>query len=162
MQPAKPVSRRLPTGADAMNLFALLNRGAAHAPSDEDRALAAIKKAAEATREKWLDAIMVDQTRAWMGIGESDQGIIDGMTTMLAIAGFAHVYDAHSVDTPDLRVIRGAISTATQCARNGSRVTVEDARAFSSAADRALAIIKGASVEAIIHAAETIRETVGL
>lgn len=145
-----------------MNLFALLNRGAKHAPTDAQRARAAIEKVANATREKWLDAIMVDQTRAWMGIGESDQGVLDGMATMLTIAGFAHVYDARSTDTPDLRVIRGAISAATQCAQNGSRVTVDDARAFSSAAKRAAAIIESASVDAIVHAAEAIRKTVGL
>lgn len=145
-----------------MNLFALLNRGAAHAPTDAQRARAAIEKAANETREKWLDALMVDQTRAWMGIGASDQSVIDGMTTMLAIAGFAHVYDAKSVDTPDLRVIRGAISAATHCAQTGSWITIDDARAFQSAATRAQAIIERASVDAIVHAAETIRKTAGI
>ena len=110
----------------------------------------------------WLDALMVDQTRAWMAVGQSDPGAIEGMATMLAIAGFAHVYDARSADTVDLRIIRGAISAAGQCVKNGGMVTVDDARAFSSAATRAEAIITMASAEAIIHAATEIRKTVGL
>lgn len=145
-----------------MNLMALLNRGAAHAPTDAERRQAIINKAAEETRAKWLNALLVDETRAWMSIGANEPGVIEGMTTMLAIAGFAHVYDAKSADTPDLRVIRGAISAATQCQAAGGVVGVSDARAFSSAAGRAKAIIQKASVGAIIHAAQTIRETVGL
>lgn len=145
-----------------MNLFALLNRGAAHAPSQAERSRAAIEKVANNTRENWLDALMVDQTRAWMSIGHHESGVIEGMTTMLAIAGFAHVFDARSADTADLRVIRGAISAAGQCVRNGGVVSLDDARAFSSAATRAQAIIKAASVDAIIHAATEIRKTVGL
>lgn len=145
-----------------MNLFALLNRGAAHAPSDAQRQQALIDKSAEDTRERWLDAIMADETRAWMGLGQADRGVIEGMTTMLAIAGFAHVYDAKRADTPDLSIIRGAISAGHQCMQRGCVVELADARAFSSAAERARAIIKVASVDAIIHAAQTIRETVGL
>lgn len=145
-----------------MNLMNFLNRGAAHAPTEAQRAEASIAKATEDTRMRWLDALMVDETRTWMGLGQTDKGVIEGMTTMLAIAGFAHVYDAKSADTPDLRIIRGAISAAHQCMQRGCVVELADARAFSSAAERARAIITGASQDAIIHAAQTIRETVGL
>ena len=145
-----------------MNLFALLKRGAAHAPSDGMRAAARITKAAEETRAKWLNALLVDQTRAWMSVGERDDAVIEGMTTMLAIAGFAHVYDSRDIDSLDVRVIRGAISAATNAINSGGLVSIEDARAFSAAATRATSIIQACSVEAIIHAATTIRETVGL
>ena len=145
-----------------MNLFDMLRRGAAHAPTEAQRGRALIVKAAEDTRVKWLDALMVDQTRAWMNIGVRDVGVIEGMATMLAIAGFAHVYDVKSADTPDLSIIRGAISAAGQCMRAGGWVTLADARAFSSAATRARAILETASVDAIVHAATTIRETVGV
>jgi hypothetical protein len=141
-----------------MNLQAFLSRGAAHAPKQVDP----VTKAAEDTRVRWLDALMADETRAWMGIGEADRGVVEGLTTMLAIAGFAHVYDTRNADTPDIRIIRGAISAAEQCMKRGGVVQVEDARAFSSAATRARAIIESASVDAIIHAATQIRATVGL
>lgn len=141
-----------------MNLMAFLKRGTVHAPKPVDP----VAKAAEATRAKWLDALVADECRAWMGMGLADNGVVEGMTTMLAIAGFAHVYDTRDADTPDVRVIRGAISAAQACIEHGSVVQLADARAFSSAATRARAIIESASHGAIIHAAQTIRSTVGL
>lgn len=145
-----------------MNLFTMLNRGAAHAPSDTQRQQAKITVAAETARKQWLNALLVDQTRAWMSIGQQEAGVLAGLTTMLTIAGFVHVYDVKNIDTPDLRIIRGAVSAATQCMEAGGCVSLADAQAFSSAAKRADAIIKAASVEAIIHASQAIRDTVGL
>ena len=145
-----------------MNLRNFLTSGAAHAPTEAQRSRALIVKAAEETRVRWLDSLMVDQTRAWMNIGVRDLGVLEGMTTMLGIAGFAHVYDARNVDTPDLRIIRGAVSAAGQCLQTGGVVTLADAQAFSSAANRARSILEVASVDAIVHAATTIRETVGI
>lgn len=145
-----------------MNLSAFLNLGARHAPTDAERAQAGITKAAEDSRKQWLDSIMVDQIRAWDTVGTHEPGVLEGMATMLTLAGFVHVYDAKSDDTPDLRIIRGAISAATQCAKAGGVVTVEDARAFSSACTRATDAIKAASVPAIIHAATSIRAAVGI
>lgn len=145
-----------------MNLTAFLNRGARHAPSDAERQQAAINKAAEESREKWLDAIMVDQIRAWDTVGKHEPGVLEGMATMLTLAVFVHVYDANTDDTPDLRIIRGAISAATQCAKAGGVVSVDDARAFSSACARAMDAIRAGSVPAIIHAATSIRAVVGV
>jgi hypothetical protein len=145
-----------------MNLMNFLKRGASHAPSEADRQQAMINKAAEDTRAKWLDAIMADETRAWMGIGEADRGIVEGLTTMLAIGGFASLHDHRDIDSPDLRVIRGAISAAGDCVAGGCVITLAQARAMSSGATRAREAIQRASVGAIIHAAQAIRETVGL
>ena len=145
-----------------MNLAAFFKRGAAHAPSEAERAAARITKAAEETRKKWLNALLVDQTRAWMSVGGHDDEVIEGMAAMLTIAGFAHVYDCHDIENSDVRIIRGAVSAATNAINAGGLVSVDDARAFSAAATRAKAIIETCSVEAIIHAAQTIRETVGL
>lgn len=145
-----------------MNLTAFLNRGARHAPTDAERAQAAINKAAEQSRERWLDAIMLDQIRAWDNVGRHEPGVLEGMATMLTLAGFVHVYDVKSNDTPDLRIIRGAISAATQCAKAGGVVSVDDARAFSSACARASDAIKAGSVAAILHAATSIRAAVGI
>jgi hypothetical protein len=145
-----------------VNLFALLQRGAAHAPSETQRRQAQITASAEAARAMWLNALFVDQTRAWMSIGEYDAGVLSGMASILTMAGMAHVHDTKSTDSVDLRVIRGAISAATQCAKSGGIVSVDDARAFSSAAVRAQNILREASVPAILHAAVSIRQVVGL
>lgn len=145
-----------------MNLLTFLNRGSAHAPSESQRRQAQITESAEAARAMWLNALFVDQTRAWMSIGEYDAGVLSGMATTLTIAGMAHVHDTKVTDSVDIRVIRGAISAATQCAKSGGVVSADDARAFSSAAVRAQNIIRVASVPAILHAAVSIRNVVGL
>lgn len=145
-----------------MNLYSFLNIGAKLAPSDADRKNAAINTAAEKTRAQWLNALLVDQTRAWMSLGETADEVLTAMSTMLTIAGFASVYDTRDTDTPDIRIIRGAISAAIQCKQAGSVMQVEHAQAFQSACERATAIVQAASHDAIIHAAKSIRQTIGL
>lgn len=150
-----------------MNLFTLLRRGpdgtAMIRKRQHDGRMRAIAEAAEQSRQQWRTALIDDQTRVWMGIGEPDRDALSAMAIMLTIAGFCLVYDDRSaVDGPDLRVIRGAISAATQCSAGGSMLTVEHAQAFSSAATRALAIVERATVNAICHAAEQIRLVVGI
>ena len=145
-----------------MNLFKFLNRGAAHAPSEAERRQAAIAKSAEYARDRWLDALLTDQTRAWWSIGEQDKQVLSGTVVMLTIAGFCEVFDTKSAETVDLRVLRGGISAATQCGAAGSVITVPLAQAISSACLRAEAIIRRATVPGILHAAQTIRATVGL
>lgn len=142
--------------------MSFLNAGARHAPSDAERQQRAINEAAEASRAQWLNALVVDELRAWEQIGDRDPGVIRSMSSMLTIAGFVHVYDTKDADTPDLRVIRGAISAAAQCSERGCKVTVDDARAFSAAIERAQQIVNNASVGAIIHAAQSMRALVGL
>ena len=151
-----------------MNLFSLLRR----APSgtailqrrQNDARLLEIARAAELSRASWLNALLVDQTRAWLSIGEADADVLSGLAVMLTIAGFCYVYDSGqaAVDSPRMAVLRGGISAATQCSAAGCKVSVNDARAFSSACTRANEIIASCSVRAIVHAAESIRTTVGL
>lgn len=142
--------------------MAFLNKGAKHAPSDADRRQAAIDKAAEASRAQWLNALLVDELRAWEQVGDRDPGVIRSMSSMLTLAGFVHVFDTMNADTPDIRIIRGAISAAAQCAERGGKVSLNDARAFSAACERATAIVRSGSVPAIVHAAQSMRELVGL
>lgn len=145
-----------------MNFMDFIKRGAAHAPSDAQRQRAKIEKAAEQQREKWRDALIVDATRAWLNIGEKDPGVIDGFVTMLAIAGFAYIHDHGQTDSPDIRIIRGAMSAAAQCAESGCKMTEDAARAMGIAARRADAIVIAASINAIIFASQKIREAVGI
>ena len=143
-----------------MNIYNLLARGSAHAPSDSDRYQDRITKAAEQSRKQWLNALMTDQTRAWMSIGEQNIEVINAFAVVLTLAGFVHVYDKRTADTPELSVIRGAISAAGQCVKAGGVISLADARAFSSAAQRAESIIKSGTVSAIVHACKTMQETV--
>lgn len=157
--PARP--QQLPNGGAPMNLFDMLNRGAAHAPPPP-RYTPAQLRAVESTRLQWLNALLVDQTRTWMSLGEQAPDILNAMAAMMTVVGFVHVYDTQNADTPELRVIRGAISAATQCYAAGCVLTAADAQAFRAACDRARTIIEAGTPAAIIHAAESIRQTVGL
>jgi len=144
-----------------MNLFALLNRGASYAPP-RPRHPAAVVKAVEKTRRQWLNSLLVDQSRAWLELGSDAREVLTGLVVSLTLGGFVVVYETRDVDAPDLRVIRGAISAAEQCANGGCIMTPEHAMALCVAAQRASAAIRSASVDAIIHAAESIRLQVGL
>ena len=145
-----------------MNLMTFLNRGAAHAPSDTQRRQAVLDQAAEVTRQQWLAALTADQTRAWFSVGEADRKVLSGLAVLLTIAGFCSVFDTRDTDSVDLRVFRGAISAATQCSAGGSVVSAADAGSFHAACDRARRVIAAATVPAILHAAKSIRLTVGL
>jgi hypothetical protein len=113
---------------------------------------AAIDKA----RAQWLNALMVDETRAWMSLGEADRGCLSGLVAVLVLAGMAHTRDAGTVDTLELRIIRGAISAADQCGRAGSVIDEPTARAFQTACFHA--IISACSREAIAAAAHGLQE----
>lgn len=145
-----------------MNLHAFLNRGAAHAPSEEARHQAVINRTLELTRKTWLNALLVDQTRAWLSIGTHEPGVLEGLATMLTIAGFVQSYDAGTADTPECRVIRGGVSAATQCVRAGGIVTRADATAFASACKHATDAVQAGSLKALLYAAQEIRRTVGM
>ncbi len=142
-----------------MDLTSFFGRGAAHAPKPKHSNK--VLKSAEAARRQWLNALLVDQTRAWMDIGESQPEVLRGLGLMLTAAGFAHAFDARNVDTPEINVIRGAISTIEACGHNDSVITEQAARTLSLAATRATELIQAASVDAILHAALSLRNLVG-
>ena len=151
-----------------MNIYKFLDRGP-HGTTllqqrDNDSRMAAIATAAEGSRAHWLRALLADQTRTWLNIGEVDRDALANNSIMLTIAGFCHVFDGGSeaIESPTMRIIRGAISAATQAVQAGGVLTVDDARAFSAAAERAAVVIQSATIPAIVHAAESIRRTVGL
>lgn len=142
-----------------MNLFALLQRGQDHAPSNADRDKAKIDAEAERASALWLQKLGTDKLRAWINIGESDGELLNGMAVMLTLAGFAHVHAVRNIDTHDVRIIRGAISAATQCATSGCLVTLDLVRGWTVAIDRAIEIVKAAPIESIIHASIEMQKT---
>jgi hypothetical protein len=143
-----------------MNLVAFLNRGARLAPPPEHAQC--VVRAAEKARRQWLNALLVDQTRALLDLGEKQPEVLRGMSAMLALAAWVQAHDLGTEDTPEQRVIRGAMSAAAQCAEAGCVVSTADAQAFSVAASRAVEIIRSGTVSAIIHAAQRARAAVGL
>lgn len=136
-----------------MNLYAMFNRGIANS-GVEMLKKKQFARDMEAARIKWLNALRVDETRAWMSIGEVSREILTGLAAMLTLAGLCKAADDQSPDSPAIRVIRGAISTAQQCARAGCGIEAQHAQAFSSAATMARGILETCSHVAMAHAAE--------
>ncbi len=114
-------------------------------------------RAAERQRQEWMSALLADETRAWMNLGQVDRGALVGMLGLLALAGICHLHDGHDQDASAMRVIRGAISAGEQCGHSGSVITREAAQAFASAATQARGIFQTASLEAIKATAMTIK-----
>lgn len=144
-----------------MNLFNFIARGTAGASTDDSRRQDKINQKAEDARELWIHSLQADEMRAWMALGEAQHKTLSGLAVLLTIAGFAHVHDGGTVDTPELRLIRGAISTIEGCGKAGGVITEVDVVTFQAACARAKEIIRKASVGAILHAAVSIREAVG-
>ena len=132
-----------------MNLMSFLNRGVAHADNERLRRRTTVL---EKARNQWIDALYTDQTLAWMSLGEKQPEALNGLIVLMTLAGMAKVYDCRDADIPDIRVIRGALSTAQQCARSEYLMTPEVAQALAAATDRAIAALKVCSIDAIEHA----------
>lgn len=144
-----------------MNIFNFIARGTAGASTDESRRQAKINQKAEDARALWIHALQVDEMRAWANLGEEQHKTLSALSILLTIAGFCHVYDGGTVDTPELRTIRGAISTVDTCNKAGGVIDSVDIVTFQVACSRAKDVIRKASVGAILHAAVSIREAVG-
>jgi hypothetical protein len=131
-----------------MNLMKFLGRGIARTGGTQ------VDQMAEAQRAKWIDALLVDQTRAWMHLGESDRHAVVGLQAPLTLAIMCHLHRrGNRSSDPEIRMIRGALSAVDQCVAAGSVITAQHAQAFSVAAGRAKEIFQRASTAAIVHAA---------
>jgi len=133
-----------------MNLMNFLHGGIERMKKSET------DRAAERQRREWMSALLADETRAWMNLGQVDRGALRGVLGLLALAGICHLHDGHDQDAPAMRVIRGAISAGEQCGNSGSVITREAAQAFASAASRAREIFQTASLAAIKATAMTV------
>mgnify|MGYP000264641601 CR=1 FL=1 len=133
-----------------MNLMNFLHGGIERMKASET------DRAAERRRREWMSALLADETRTWMNLGQVDRAALRGVLGLLALAGFCHLHDGHDQDAPDMRVIRGAISAGEQCRNSGSIITREAAQAFAVAASRAREIFQTASLKAIKATALTI------
>jgi len=131
-----------------MNLMKFLGHGIARTGGTQ------VDQMAEAQRAKWIDALLLDQTRAWMHLNESDMKAVVGLQMLLTLAVMCHLHKrSNRASDPEIRMIRGALSAVDQCVAAGSVITAQHAQAFSVAAGRAKEIFERASVAAIVHAA---------
>lgn len=133
-----------------MNLMNFLHGGIERMKESE------ADRAAERQRREWMSALLADEARAWMNLGQVDRGALRGVLGLLALAGICHLHDGHDQDAPAMRVIRGAISAGEQCGHGGSVITREAAQAFAAAASRAREIFQTASLAAIKATAMTV------
>lgn len=139
-----------------MNLFALINRGVRLSEASE------VDRLSEQARKRWIDALTTDEIRTWMNVQQQDKASLVGLGLVLSGAALAAQHDAKTGDTPDVRVIRGALSAIEQAGHNGSLIDAPTAQAISSAATRAREVLQRCSKDAIQHAARELRRAVGL
>lgn len=150
-----------------MNLFAVLNRGVDLSGSRrrlqavESRRERELREAISRTRAQWKNALLVDQTRAWMAVSSAEREVLTGLVSVLTLAGLARAHDDGHADSLTVRLIRGAISAADQCASTADCViSALDATAFSSAARAAIEAIDSCTDAAIAHAADYLHRLV--
>ena len=132
-----------------MNLFGFIDRGVRYTGGTE------LEQRTEEQRRIWLDALLVDETRAWLHLNESDLAALVGFQTMLTLAVMAHLHDQPKTqDQPAVRVIRGGLSAIDQCVAENSVITPQHARSLQVAAAAAREMLQQASQRAIQVAAE--------
>lgn len=146
-----------------INIHSFVNRGIQHAGADAKKAKERqISEALEGARAQWLNALYIDQTRCWMNLGSKQPDMLGGLLITLTLAAICKTVEDGHEDSPQVRIIRGAMSAVEQCAtKRGSVVTADDARAISSAVDTASALIKVASPDAIAAAVVHLRDLMG-
>lgn len=111
-----------------------------------------VAKAIAATRAQWIYALQVDETAAWMSLYEQRQDVLRGLTTVMSLAALCKEYDDGHPDSPEVRIIRGALSAVEQAAKAGNVITGDVARALSSAARTATQVCNECTDRAIEHA----------
>lgn len=136
-----------------MNLFNFIARGTAGAKPYKNTAQRRVDDATEQARENWIHKLQVDEMRAWCDIGQAQTSTLNGLATMLTIAGLARAFTDQSIETPQVRVIRGAMSVIKGCTDNGAIITETDVVTLQVACREAKDIIRNAPRAAIHYAA---------
>lgn len=140
-----------------MNLFSLLNRAPKGKPAPEftPREMRAIER----ERAGCINALLVDETRAWLDLGDDQPDVLRGICAMLLFAFAVKQHDDKSTASSECRVMRGALNAAAKRAETGAAViTPDEATAMSIAATKARAIIADGSPAAIVYAARRLKQ----
>jgi hypothetical protein len=142
-----------------VNLFSLIDKGVAHSgagailarPNARQRA---VTRALDKSRKDWIYGLQVDETAAWMSRYEENPQVLRGLSALLSLAALAKEHDDGHLESPEVRVIRGALSAIEQSGFQGSHITQETAQALSTAARVGREILAVCSNAAIARAAE--------
>lgn len=146
-----------------MDLMAFINNGTRRytgeilaRPTSKQRAqerhAKQVAAAIAATRKQWMYALQVDETAAWMSTYEQRPDVLQGLTTVLSLAALAKRFDDGHDDSPEVRIVRGALSAVEQCGKAGATLDPATNRALSSAARVATQLVNEASDAGIEHA----------
>lgn len=146
-----------------MNLFSLINKGVASSgaaailsrPKAPERQLA---RSLTQTRAQWRNALLVDETAAWMSTYQQDERVLTGLVTVLTLCAMAREHDDGHSESAEVRVIRGAISAATQAAGQRFLITPDTVKAMSVAATRARQIVDTCSDAGIAQACRDMQD----
>lgn len=142
-----------------MNLFAFI--GTATTPVKTSREKKS-DRVTEKARAQWIDRLRVDEMRAWMSIGEEEQiKTLNGLATMLTIAGLVLARVHGQFEHPGVRVVRSALIVVRECAER--RATIDEVRmvTIQVACREATAAIKAAPKHAIHYAAIKMHASAG-
>lgn len=140
-----------------MNLHGFINRGIREAGIEPaiQAAPLIVTPEGQQIRALLIDALVADETRAWMSIDGVDREVVNGFITTLTLVGLAAVHDKGR-GAPVVRIIQEAIARAQQAARGDARITVAWADMFSSAAGAARSFLVRCTDEALIAAAQMV------
>lgn len=142
-----------------MNLFDVLNKGAGHAP--DKRYPTKVQREIAKTRASWQNALLVDQTRAWLDLGEQQSEVLQGLGITLCIASFAVQHMDKGEKSSDAAAINAGLTLCDDCYRlAGAVLTVDDTIALIDAAAAAGRVFKACSDEAVVYASEGIKREV--
>ena len=114
-------------------------------------------------RQQWLDALLLDQTRAWLDLGERQPEVLQGLAVLLTLGHLADGYEAGDGSVERRKSMATAMGRAQDAAaQRGCVLTAEDADVLHAGVMAAHAAIKQARPAALMHAAECLRADVGL
>jgi len=121
----------------------------------------ALEAGANASRKQWLDALLIDELRAWESVGESDRAALDGLLVVLTMAGLCRAHADGHEQSREVRIIRGGVRIIEDCVGKGCKIARVDAQGLSAAVDTARGVVVAASAQAIGHAAVAMRWLAG-
>lgn len=142
-----------------MNLFAFIGKGITPVKTSREKKT---ERVTEQARAQWIDRLRVDEMRAWMSLGEGEQTkTLNGLATMLTIAGLVMARVDGRIDSPGVRLVRSAMNVVRECADR--RATIDEVRmvTIQVACREATAAIKAAPKHAIHYAAIKMHASAG-
>ena len=113
------------------------------------------------TRASWQNALLVDQTRAWLNLGEAQTEVLAGLGVTLCIASFAVHHMDKGQQSSDAVAINAGLTLCNDCHyQAGDVLTVDHSIALIDAARAAGRVFNSCSDEAVVYASDGITNEV--